>query len=583
MVHARPVYRPGLRRRLRRTIVAPIALARTGLLRPGRPIRTLRQLALVRRWGTSLAGALMSSAIREPHRPAIVDERGTLTYEEVDVRTDRLAASLFPDRIGPRPRIGVLCRNHRGMVESLIAASKRGAEVVLLNTGFDEEQMRDVLRELRVDILIADSEFQEVLSRAPRSIRRVTAWADDPPTRPDLLAAAPTLAPAPAVPSGSAGLVLNVPPPREATLEELIAGATPPILTPPTVHSRPVFLSSGTTGPPKGARRHPRPGMKALASFVSRIPLRVHDTMVVEAPLFHTWGYTAMQLCFMLRGTLVLRRRFDPQETLRSVSAHRRVVLFAVPAMLQRVLDLPPGVRARHDTSSLRLVVLSGEALLGDQAVRFMEEFGNRLYTVYGSTEVAWVTMATPRDLRVDPGTAGRPPIGTTVAVLNEKGRQVRRGVTGRIFAANETRFEGYTGGSPLDSWNGLLATGDLGHLDRAGRLRIDGREEDLAGCGEDGVFPRDIEDLLARLPEVAEVAVRPVPDREYGRRLAAYVVVAPGHRLDAESVRRHVRERYPGSAVPRHVMFLDALPRNATGKVAPRELPPLVDGSSNR
>jgi acyl-CoA synthetase (AMP-forming)/AMP-acid ligase II len=575
VVHARPVYRPGLRRRLRRTVGVPAALARTGLFRFGRPIRTIRQLALLREWGTSLAGVLMSATIRDPRRAAIVDDRGTLTYAEVDARTDRLAAALMSERVGPRPRIGVLCRNHRGMVESLVASSKRGAEVVLLNTGFGEAQMRAVLRELRVDVLVADAEFQDVLARAPRSLRRITAWADDSIGEPEPSVLGPGY--------GVLGGGLTVRPPSGPSLEELIADTRAPLLEPPNVHSRPVFLSSGTTGRPKGARRHPRPGIGSLATLVSRIPLRVHDTMVVEAPLFHTWGYGAMQMCFALRGTLVLRRRFDPEATLASIAAHRRVAVFAVPIMARRILDLPPEVRADYDTSSLRLMALSGSPLLGDLATSFMNEYGNCLYNLYGSTEVSWVTIATPRDLRADPATAGRPPMGTTVAIAGRKGRPAKRGVTGRIFAANELLFEGYTSGTPLDTWNGLMATGDLGHLDKAGRLRVDGREDDLVVSGGENILPRDVEDLLARLPEVADVVVRGVDDREYGQRLAAYIVVAPGRRLDAETVRGHVRDQYARYAVPREVMFLDELPRNATGKVVTRWLPPLVDKSSNR
>jgi len=550
VVHAKPVYHPGLIRQLSRAISVPIALMRCGLLRPGHPVRTFRQLALLGTWGTSLAGLLMSSAARDPWRPALIDDEGRMSFAELDARTDRLAVALAPERVGPRPRIGVLCRNHRGMVQTLVAASKRGAEVVLLNTGLGEAHLRAVLRELRVDMLVADGEFQAILTRVPRSVRKELVWADN----------------------AAAG----------RNIDDLIAEGSRPVLNRPPVYSRTIFLSSGTTGRPKGARRHPRPGFKSLAAMAARIPLRVHDNMLVEAPLYHTWGYGAMQLCFGLRGTLVLHRRFDPLATLRTISECRRASLFCVPVMLQRIMNLPAEVRRDHDISSLRLVALSGSALLGDLATRFMNAYGNKLYNLYGSTELSWVSIATPGDLRANPGTAGRPPPGTAIAILDRDGRLTQRGEVGRIFAANELLFEGYTSGTPLDTWDGLLATGDLGHFDRAGRLYVDGREDDLVVSGGENIFPREIEDLLARLPEVADVAVRGVPDREYGQRLAAYIVPAAGRRLDAETVRGYVHDQFARYAVPREVYFLDELPRNTTGKVVPQRLPPLVDQASN-
>src|SRR5262245_59343517 len=148
VVHAKPVYHPGVRRQVRRAVSVPLAFARCGLLRPGNPVRIFRQLALLGSWGTSLAGLLMSSAAREPGRTALVDDEGPMTFAELDARSDRLAMGLAPERVGPRPRVGVLCRNHRGMVQTLVASSKRGAEVVLLNTGLGKAQLGAVLSEL---------------------------------------------------------------------------------------------------------------------------------------------------------------------------------------------------------------------------------------------------------------------------------------------------------------------------------------------------------------------------------------------------------------------------------------------------
>ncbi|MFI0349278.1 AMP-binding protein [Actinomadura sp. 9N407] len=546
MVHARPVYRPGPRRRIGHVRDLAALFLRTGVVFSGSPRHAFAQAAALRRWGTTLAGVVAAAVARGPDRPAVIDEYGRMTFAELDDRTTRLAVGLPLD--GPRPRVGVLCRNHRGMVETLVACSKRGAEVVLINTGFGAGQVRAVLSELRMDLVVADAEFAPVLATVPIALRRVVVWADRPPgfTGPD-----------------GAG----------PTIDQIVHTAPAPPLAPPHVQSRTIVLSSGTTGRPKGARRPPRPGLWSLASMTSRIPLRARHTMIIEAPLFHTWGYAALQMAWGLRAPIVLRRRFDPEQTLRSIAAYRETTVFMVPVMLQRIMELPEAVRRRYDTSSLRIVALSGAALPGDLATRFMDAFGDRLYNVYGSTEVSWVAIATPRDLRTDPRTAGRPPRNTSLAILDADGRAVGRSTRGQIFAANELLFEGYTSGDPMEVHDGMLATGDLGHIDHRGLLFVDGRTDGMVVSGGENVVPRDVEDALLTLPAVHEAAVVGVPDDSWGQRLAAYIVLRPGAHLDADDVRAHVHAQLARYAVPRDVHFIDELPRNATGKVVYRWL----------
>lgn len=566
MTHARPAYRPGMRRRIGHIRDLAALLLRTGLLFSGGPRRLVRQLGTLRRWGTTLAGLVASAAARSPSRTALIDDEGELTFAELDERAARLAAGL--PLHGPRPRVGVLCRNHRGMALTLVACSRRGAEVVLLNTGFGTGQIRAVLGELRPSLLVADAEFAPLLANVPIALRRTVVWADHRPP------AAPLSAPVPAA---------TLPPPRTApdmvladpqpSIEEIIRSAPAAAAAPPQIQSRTIMLSSGTTGRPKGARRPPRPGLWPLASMTSRIPLRARQTMIVEAPLFHTWGYAALQMAWALRAPVVLHRRFDPERTLRAVASHGDATLFAVPVMLQRILELAPELRERYDTSSLRIAALSGAALPGDLATRFMDAFGDRLYNVYGTTEASWVSIATPRDLRLDPRTAGRPPRNTALAILDEEGRRLGRSTRGQIFAANELLFEGYTGGEPMEVRDGLLGTGDLGHIDHRGLLFVDGRSDGMVVSGGENIVPGDVEDALLRMPEIHEAAVTGVPDPEWGQRLAAYVVLRPGARLDADAVRAYVHAQVARYAVPRDVYFIPELPRNATGKVVHRWL----------
>jgi acyl-CoA synthetase (AMP-forming)/AMP-acid ligase II len=244
-----------------------------------------------------------------------------------------------------------------------------------------------------------------------------------------------------------------------------------------------------------------------------------------------------------------------------------------VPVMLQRILDLGEATLAKYDTHALRVIALSGSVLPGDLATRAMDAFGEVVYNLYGSTEVAWATIATPEDLRAAPGTAGRPPMGTIVKLLDDEGREVSPGETGRIFVANEMMFEGYTDGGGKEVLNGLMSTGDVGRFDAQGRLFVDGRDDEMIVSGAENVFPREVEDLLAAHVEIEEVAVVGVADEEFGQRLKAFVVPRDGAELSEEQVQAHVKQSLARFKVPREVVFLERLPRNETGKVLKREL----------
>jgi fatty-acyl-CoA synthase len=334
-----------------------------------------------------------------------------------------------------------------------------------------------------------------------------------------------------------------------------------------------VILTSGTTGSPKGAQRKQPESLDPAAALFSKIPLRAGEPTMIAAPMFHSWGFVHFTLGMGLGSTLVLRRKFDPEDTLSATAQHECTALVVVPVMLQRIMELPVETIDRYDLSALRVVAASGSALPGDLAVKIMDRFGDVLYNLYGSTEVAWATIATPEDLRAAPGTAGRPPRGTVVKLLDEEGDEVPEGETGRIFVGNEMAFEGYTGGGSKENMGGLLSSGDVGHFDAGGRLFIDGRDDEMIVSGGENVFPREVEDLLADHDAVDEVAVIGVEDEQFGQRLKAFVVVTRGAKVDAEELKDLVKANLARYKVPREIEFLDELPRNATGKVLKREL----------
>ncbi len=241
--------------------------------------------------------------------------------------------------------------------------------------------------------------------------------------------------------------------------------------------------------------------------------------------------------------------------------------------MLQRILELGPKTVGRYDSGSLRVIAASGSALPGELATKVMDTFGDVLYNLYGSTEVAWATIATPADLRAAPGTAGRPPRGTVVRLYDADEGEVAAGATGRIFVGSELAFEGYSGGGNKHVIDGLMSSGDVGHFDEGGRLFVDGRDDEMIVSGGENVFPREVEDTIATLDGVEEVAAIGVEDAKFGQRLRAFVVVSDGATVSEQDVKAHVKAHLARYKVPRDVVFLEELPRNATGKVLKREL----------
>ena len=223
--------------------------------------------------------------------------------------------------------------------------------------------------------------------------------------------------------------------------------------------------------------------------------------------------------------------------------------------------------------SALRIVFVGGSQLGAALATRASQALGPVVYNMYGSTEVAYATIATPADLAVEPGCVGGVVPGSVVKIFTDDRHEAPPGTPGRIFVGNVLAFEGYTGGGTKESIQGLMSTGDVGHFDEAGRLFIDGRDDEMIVSGGENVYPGEVEEALAHHPDILDVAVVGVSDEEFGQRLRAYIVVRPGGSLTERDVRDYVRNRLARFKVPRDVLFVDALPRNAGGKVLKRLL----------
>ncbi|MCX6399949.1 MAG: AMP-binding protein [Propionibacteriales bacterium] len=559
-------------------------LVTSRMLVPMSPAKYVRLIRVLREQGTNATTSFALAAVRRPTGPALVDDRGTLTWQNLQDRSAALAAGLLAVAGGPvdhRPlayrgtrsgkeqpgrlssataegrgrearieTVAILCRNHRGFVDALLANSRLGGSALLLNTGFSGPQLADVLEREGARVILYDEEFAAVVADARARIDglvEVLGWTESP------------------VPTG----VLSI-----EGLIEASAGQTPPR---PATRGRVVLLTSGTTGTPKGARRSGG-GADELAGMLEMIPWRGGETAVVAAPMFHAWGFGQLVIAATMTCTVVTRRKFDPEATLALVDEHRASALSVVPVMLERIMDLPAAVLDKYSLRSLRFVSASGSRMRPQSVLAFMDRFGDVVHNSYNATEAGQISVARPDDLRHAPDTAGKPVRGTLLRVIDDSGRDVAPDVVGRILVRGASPFDGYTAGAEKDFIDGYMVSGDVGRLDAEGRLYVVGRDDDMIVSGGENVYPIEVEKVLGAHPAVREVVVIGVDDEAFGQRLVAYVALVDGAAAATEGdLKDHVRTSLAGYKVPRDVIFMDALPRNASGKIMARELPGLA------
>lgn len=517
---------------------------RAGLFTPMRPDRYLSMASAVRRGGMSAVSGFALAAARCPDAPGLIDELGALTWGELDQCGDALAAALQGLSGGPPTNVGILARNHRGFVLSLIAASRIGANVLLLNTSFAAPALAEVIAREKVELVIYDDEFAPVIAEALSGrpdVVRIVAWTDSP----------------------------DEPVPTLVGLMKRNAGQHPSV---PTRTTKLVLLTSGTTGSPKGAKISGG-GPATVKAILDRIPWRAEETAVIVAPMFHAWGFGQLAFAAIMACTIVTRRKFDAEATLALVDKHRATGLCVVPAMLDRIMDLPEQVLATYSGRSLRFVTASGSRMRSDVAISFMDHFGDVIYNNYNATEAGMVATATPSDLRAAPDTAGRPVEGTAIRILDNELRALPSGEVGTIFVRSSTQFDGYTSGASKDVHDGFMNSGDVGYLDDTGRLFVVGRDDEMVISGGENIYPIEVEKALAAHPDVAEAAVLGVDDEQYGQRLAAFVVLADDASATPELLKAYVRDHLANYKVPRTITLLDELPRNAIGKLVRRTL----------
>ncbi|MDB4944166.1 MAG: O-succinylbenzoic acid--CoA ligase [Labilithrix sp.] len=495
-------------------------------------------------------------ARNSPEKPAIVWRELTRTFAELDARIDRLAWALAARGIGRRKRVIVMLHNRPEMVELGAAATRAGAHAVAISWRSTPQELVYLANHSGADGIVIEAELLHALEAARAELTE------------RLLANV---------------IVVGDAPPGALSYETLLAEAAPPPASPAGAASPDdddaavVIYTSGTTGKPKGAvRKFPKDTMHAAFRFINETPLRVDDIHLVACPLYHSTAFGFMSLSAILGQTVVLMDEFKPEPFLDLIERHSVTTTAVVPTMLHRVLELPLATRKKYDARTLRAVFSGGAPLPAPLAIDFMDAFGDVLYNFYGATETGLVTLAKPADLRAAPGTIGKALPGNEIHLLGEDRREVKPGEVGELYVKNKMLVAGYHNDDAATSQSmidGFFSVGDLARADVSGNYFIEGRKRDMVISGGVNVYPAEVESALEQHPDVAECAVIGVPDREWGERVRAFVVKKTGSSLDEGTLKAFVRERLAGAKVPRDYVFVDALPRNPTGKVLKREL----------
>jgi fatty-acyl-CoA synthase len=511
------------------------------------PHNIAAMVADIRRWGEfGMIPAL--NARRTPNRTAIIDDDGELTFKELDDAAHAVANGLLAMGVKGGDGVAILARNHRWFLIAVYGAARTGARIIMLNSEFSGPQIKEVAEREGARVIIYDDEYFQAVSKADPELGKLRALGTNPDKD---------------EPSGS----------TDETLEDLINRSSGKPAPRATRHSSIIILTSGTTGTPKGANRSTPPTLAPIGGVLSHVPFKSGEVTSLPAPMFHALGFLHATIAMMLGTTLVLRRRFKPATVLTDIEQHKVTAMVVVPIMLSRILDALDVMERKPNLSSLRIVFVSGSQLGAELATRALKELGPVIYNLYGSTEIAFATIARPKDLSINPATVGPVVKGVKVKILDDNGVELPQGEVGRIFVGNFFPFEGYTGGGGKQIIDGLLSSGDVGYFDEHGLLYVSGRDDEMIVSGGENVFPAEVEDLISGHPEVVEATALGVEDQEWGHRLRAFVVKSDGASIGEDDIKTYVRDHLARYKVPREVIFLDELPRNPTGKVLKREL----------
>lgn len=483
-----------------------------------------------------------------PDHAALITDDRSFTSTALRDEVYRAAAALIALGVQPGDRVAIWSPNTWHWVVACLAIHHAGATMVPLNTRYTASEASDILARTAAPVLFAAGRFlgndrAADLDRsalpALRNIVRIPIEADDG-TWDDFITRGTDL----------------------ASVHARAAAVSPDDISD-------ILFTSGTTGRSKGVLCAHRQSLAASAAWAANGKITSDDRYLCINPFFHNFGYKAGILaCLQTGATLIPHLTFDPLRALQAIEQHRITVLPGPPTIYQTLLDHP--ARGDYDLSSLRFAVTGAATVPVVLVERMQSELDiDIVLTAYGLTEANGMgTACRPEDDAVTVATTCGRPFADFELRIDETGEVLLRGPNVMLGYLDDPEATA----AAIDS-EGWLHTGDIGTVDDRGNLRITDRLKDMYICGGFNVYPAEVEQVLARMEGVADAAVIGVPDERLGEVGRAFVVPKPGAELDEESVIAYTREHLANFKAPRSVRFVDALPRNAGGKVVKPQL----------
>jgi acyl-CoA synthetase (AMP-forming)/AMP-acid ligase II len=494
----------------------------------------------------------------QPDKLAVVEDRGggavvRWTYAELEAEANRLGNVLISLGVTPGEKVVWCGPNSRHVVAFINAARKAGAVSVPLNYRLTAEEALYVVDNCDATIAYVDAEqapmFAAIRDRLDK-VRQIIVYGGEPPAGmlgDDFVAAAPA-----------------DPPPEPG--EENTGGT--------------MIYTSGTTGKPKGAVRHLSPDNTAVFGLLGLIGYTPDDIYLTSGPLYHSGPGGFMFIALALGQTIVVQRKFDPEDWLRLVDTYRVTSTFAAPALIRMVCGLPPEVKARYDRSRMKRMIANAAPWSFALKQQYLADFPeDSLWEVYGSTELGVDTVLEPKDQLWKPGSCGKPAPGVELCLFDAAGEEVTGtgpDHPGELYVRSTLVFDEYY--KRKESYEAARrgdfhTVGDIAYRDDEGYYYICDRKNDMIITGGMNVYPAEIEAVLEQHPDVYEAAVFGIPSDEWGEAVHATVVPRPGASLSEQDVMSFSREHLAGYKTPRSVSFAEELPRTGSGKILKRVL----------